>query len=285
VVALDVAVLVVVALLAVLVAGLLRSHAEVLRAMHQMGVDLGPSKPTGSTSPVALTTRPISARPDGIRPTPARPDGIRPTPARPDATDVVDLTGVTPRGDAVSIPVTSVRHDTLIAFLTSGCSTCREFWETFRTAVPDVPGGARLVAVTRGTEAESPGTLARLGGDQLPVVMSTECWEHYDVPAAPYFVYVSGTAARVVGEGTAETWGQVRQLVSSAVSDGTTVPRSQGPDLSGPDLSEHGQKARADAERERRIDAELAAAGIVPGDPRLHPISLNDGDAYGSVAP
>lgn len=226
-VALDVAIIVVVALLAVLVAGLLRSNAEVLRAMHQMGVDLGPSAPNGTTSPVPLTTR-------------------RPTPGRPDATDVMDLAGVTPSGDAVSIPVSAVGHDTLIAFLTSGCTTCREFWEAFRTDPPDVPGGARLVTVTRGAEAESPGTLAGLGGDRLPVVMSTEVWENYDVPAAPYFVYVSGPQGKVVGEGTASTWGQVRQLVSSAVSDGTTG-------------------------REQRIDAELQAAGIVPGDPRLHP--------------
>ena len=271
-VALDVAVVVVVALLAVLVAGLLRSHAEVLRAMHQMGVDLSPSTSSGSDGRASGVTSPI--------PLTASRRTTRPTPARPDATDVVDLAGVTPTGEAVSIPVTSVRHDTLIAFLTSGCSTCREFWEAFRTAPPEVPGGARLVTVTRGAEAESPGTLSRLGGDRLPVVMSTEVWDHYDVPVAPYFVYVSGTAGRVVGEGTASTWGQVRQLVASAVDDGTTTPGTPARDL-----TERWDKSRADAGREQRIDAELQAAGIVPGDPRLHPVALHPGtSAPGTVS-
>jgi hypothetical protein len=118
--------------------------------------------------------------------------------------------------------------------------------------VPDVPGGARLVAVTRGAEAESPGTLAQLAGDRLPVVMSTAAWEHYDVPAAPYFVFVSGPAGRIVGEGTASNWEQVRTLVSTAVTDGTT---------------------------RHRVDDELAGAGILPGDPRLHPTVINDGGA------
>jgi hypothetical protein len=243
VVALDVAVLVVVVLLAVLVAGLLRANAEVLRALHQMGIDLNTFSQGPESTPVALAPRP--------------------TPARPDASDVIDLTGATPAGEAVSIAVGSVRHDTLIAFLTSGCHTCRDFWETFRSGQIDTPGAARLVVVTRGPEAESPGVLSQLGGERLPIVMSTVVWDHYDVPAAPYFVYVSGPAARVVGEGTAQTWSQVSTLVSNAVADGTTSPS---------------RKARADSQREERIDTELSGVGIYPGDPRLHPTSIRDAE-------
>ena len=243
-VALDVAVLVVVALLAVLVAGLLRSHAEVIRALHQMGVDLSP------TAASAIGSMPVDFAP-------------RPTPARPHASDTVDLAGATPTGEVVSIAVRSVRHDTLIAFLTSGCVTCRSFWDAFRSGAPDIPGGARLVVVTRGAEAESPGTVAELGGTRLPIVMSTELWERYDVPAAPYFTYISGPAAKVVGEGTAQTWAQVSALVTNAVVDGTTSP--------------HG-KARADSQREDRIDHELSGVGIYPGDPRLHPTTIRDGE-------
>ncbi len=250
-VALDVAVVVVVVLLAVLVAGLLRSHAEVIRALHQMGVDLSPSSPGPGSTPVALASRP--------------------TPARPDASDLIDLTGATPAGEAVSIAVGSVRHDTLIAFLTSGCHTCQGFWDTFRSGRTDMPGGARLVVVTRGFEAESPGVLAQLGGDRLSIVMSTEVWDHYDVPAAPYFVYVSGPAAKVVGEGTAQTWSQVSTLVSSAVADGTTGP---------PPVHRRSaqRKARADSERAERIDSELSGVGIYPGDPRLNPTTIRDGE-------
>ncbi len=39
---------VVLALLALLVAGLLRSHAEILRALHQLGVNMDPGARTAS---------------------------------------------------------------------------------------------------------------------------------------------------------------------------------------------------------------------------------------------
>ena len=58
--ALIVGLTVAVALLGVLVAGLLRANAEVIRALHQMGVDLGPDTPG---------TRPIACNP-GCTPDP-----------------------------------------------------------------------------------------------------------------------------------------------------------------------------------------------------------------------
>ena len=250
--ALVVGLTVAVALLALLVAGLLRGHAEVLRALHQMGVDLDPSAPAGA----------------GAGPVPVASPSTRPTPGRPEATDVIDLTGTTPSGDAVSLAVAGVRHDTLVAFLTSGCATCRGFWEAFRTGPPEVPGGARLVAVTRGSEAESPGAVAALAGD-TPVVMSTELWEHYDIPYAPYFVYVSGPAGRVVGEGVAAGWEEVKALVGNAVADGTTSPSAGRRGVH--------ERSRADQERDDEVDRQLRAAGIDPGDPRLYPTSISDG--------
>ncbi|HET9077049.1 MAG TPA: hypothetical protein VFN68_08955 [Acidimicrobiales bacterium] len=250
--ALVVGLTVAVALLGVLVAGLLRGHADVLRALHQLGVDLDPSAP--------------SARPAG--PVSVASPGVRPTPARPDAADVIDLTGLTPAGDAISLAVGGVRHDTLVAFLTSGCATCRAFWDAFRTGMLEVPGGARLVVVTRGGEAESPGTIAGLAGP-TPVVMSTEAWEHYDIPYAPYFVYVSGPASRVVGEGVAAGWEEVRALVANAVADGTTAPGGTRRGLH--------ERSRADQMRDDAVDRALQDAGIEPGDPRLYPTSISDG--------
>jgi hypothetical protein len=282
-----------VALLGVLVVGLLRAHAEVLRALHQLGVDLDPSTnaAAGQSTPVA-------------------PPGIRPTPARPPETDVIDLTGETPSGDAIGLAVAGVRHDTLVAFLTSGCATCRAFWDAFRDGLADVPGGARLVVVTRGSEAESPGAIAGLAG-HMPVVMSTEVWDHYDVPYAPYFVYVSGPAGRVVGEGVASTWPDVRKLVANAVADGTTRPVDEGtagvfaagtdsidatdgmagtPGTAGtaanaasrspaapPPSGASRPRSRADRERDDAVDRQLRAAGIEPGDPRLYPTSIQGG--------
>ncbi|MGH9114193.1 MAG: hypothetical protein ACRDWW_00020, partial [Acidimicrobiales bacterium] len=242
-----------VAVLAVLVVGLLRSHAEVLRALHQMGADLDPAGVTAG--PAAAT-----ARAGNGRSTPAHAAQARPTPARPDPADVVDLAGRTPAGDAVSLAVAGVAHDTLVVFLTSGCQTCRGFWDAFRSGPPDVPGGARLVVVTRGPEAESPGAVAALAG-AAPVVMSSDAWEHYDIPYAPYCVYVSGPAGRVMGEGVAAGWAEARSLVANAVADGTTVA---GATALRP-------RSRADQARDLAVDRELAAAGIEPGDPRLHP--------------
>src|SRR5262249_20656468 len=115
--ALVVGLTVAVALLGVLVAGLLRANADMVRAFHQMGVDLGPDPGATQTTPVALNPRP--------------------TPGRPDASDVVDLAGSTPQGDAISLALTGVSHDTLVAFLTSGCETCRGFWDAFRNGPPD----------------------------------------------------------------------------------------------------------------------------------------------------
>jgi hypothetical protein len=250
-----------VVLLAFLVAGLLRSNAEVIRILHGMGANLDPSSPGDPTQAAGDAPIALSARP---------------TPERPAATDIIDLTGTTPTGDAVSLAVTGVRHDTLIGFLTSGCQTCRGFWDALRDGSTPVPGGARLVLVTRGSEAESPAAIANLAGPDLPVVMSTEAWEHYDIPYAPYFVYVSGPAGRVVGEGVAAGWEEVRKLVANAVADGTTSPPGHP---TPPAQTAPGSRARSRADRARddAVDRVLEAAGIRPGDPRLHPTSI-DGD-------
>jgi hypothetical protein len=245
--ALVVGLTVAVGLLGFLVAGLLRGHAAVLKALHGLGVDLDPSQP--QVGPVSVAA-----------------PGVRPTPGRPAATDVIDLTGVSPSGDAVSLAVTGTSHDTLVAFLTSGCATCRAFWEAFRGGQLDVPGGARLVAVTRGPEAESPGAIDGLAGS-TPVVMSTDAWEHYDIPYAPYFVYISGPGAKVMGEGVAAGWEEVRQLVANAVADGTTSPVRRGAH----------ERSAADQRRDEDVDERLREVGILPGDPRLYPTSISDG--------
>ncbi len=263
-VAIDVVLVAVVALLGFLMVGLLRSNAELTRSMHRLGIDLSPDSPIGATA-VTLRSGPATL---GAQAGPARP-----TPSGPDAADVMDLAGMTPSGDGISLAVRGVRHDTLVAFLTSGCQTCRTFWETFRTETPQVPGQARLVVVTRGADGESPSTVEGLAGTHVPVVMSTEVWQHYDVPYAPYFVYISGAAGRVAGEGVASTWDQVHTLLATVAADASGDPT--------PELEGSWRKAGADAEREARIDRELAAAGIGPGDPRLWPGRTANGTSDG----
>src|SRR6185436_19479085 len=90
-------------LLAVLVAGLLRSHAEILRRLEAGGVERQSAAP-----PLAL----------------AQPRDDAPAPS--------DVGGVTLGGDAVQIAVAAPGTRTLLAFLTSGCSVCGGFWQALR---------------------------------------------------------------------------------------------------------------------------------------------------------
>jgi hypothetical protein len=209
-------------LLGLLVVGLLRSHAEILRQLHSLGAGDDPDNPAGVTSPV-------------------------PAPVRRNAATGFDVAGITPADEAVRIGVVGARQHTVLAFLSSGCLTCGEFWKTF--AAPgrlDVPGGARLVIVTKGPESESVARIDELSPRTVPVVMSTEAWLEYKVPATPYFVYVDGPSGRILGEGSAGTWEQVVSLWSQALAD--------------------------DAGRgEARTDRELTQAGIHPGHESLYP--------------
>ena len=235
---------VVVALLVVLVAGLLRSHAEILRALHDLGVDLDPD--------AAPSTRGVAV---------PRPDPNRVP------TSAADISGVTPHGDAASFTIVGAEQPTMLAFLTSGCSTCVGFWDAF--ADPRgvrVPGGARLIAVTKGETEESPARLRKFVPPDVPVVMSTEAWEDYDVPVAPYFAYVDGASGTVVGEGAANTWEHVVSMCEQAVAD---AGLSTG--------TRRGRRRRPDGRaREARVDATLRASGIEPGHPSLSPRRLSD---------
>lgn len=229
VVALSAAVL----LLAVLVAGLLRSHAEILRALHELGAGLELDRAGGG--PVDVTI-----------------EGVR-TPRRAGAAQVVDgISGQTLDGEAVALSLTT-GTDTLLAFLSSGCTTCGAFWDVFAEHDgADVPGGARLVVVTRGLDEESGGELARRAPRTIPLVATSSAWEGFGVPGSPYFVYVDGSG-RVVGEGSAASWPAVVTLMGQAHADDAH--------------RRVGRKGRVG--REIRDDTALAAAGIRPGDPSL----------------
>jgi hypothetical protein len=250
--ALVVTLAVVVALLVVLVAGLLRSHAEILRALHEAGL---------SHDPDARRTE------GGPRPRPG--DRIAPaTPPSGPSPEASDLSGVTPSGEAVAVGIVQAPEPTLLAFLSSGCLTCREFWETFADPGLDVPGGARLVVVTMSPEDESVAAIRRLASDAALVVMSTTAWEAYQVEGSPYFVYVDGASGAVVGEGTATSWARVREMIDESVDDGALAA---GRRRAAARKARAARRHLADREREARADDALLAAGIAPGDPRLYP--------------
>jgi hypothetical protein len=209
---------VVLVLLTVLVAGLLRSHAEILRRLHALGAGIDPDAPVS----VALATRRSTLDHVGY---------------------ASDVDGIGLRDDAMHVSVVGTRHQTLLAFLTSGCLTCRGFWDAFADpralAVPD---DLRLVVVAKDATEESISALRKLAARNLTVVMSSAAWEAYNVPGSPYFVLVDGPDGRVRGEGTGTSWPQVWNLLRQA----------------------------ADDSNEQLIDRELLSHGVAPGDASLY---------------
>ena len=236
-----------IALLGVLVVGLLRSHAEILRSLHQLGVEpnhdhQSPNDVPGPTSVAVGGPRPLvtnrSARPA---------TGARAS----------DLVGTTPEKEIVQLGVVGADHDTLIAFLSSGCHTCSGLWQTLGDGSPiDLPDRTRLVVVTKDPEQESLSRIRELAPAHVPVVMSTGAWQDYGVPVTPYFVHVHGASGEVVGQGSGATWTQVLSLLRQATVDdhgGGRRPRVPSP-----------------AEEQEDVDSKLLAAGIRPGDSSLY---------------
>jgi len=259
--ALVVGLTVAVALLGVLVAGLLRSHAEILRALHELGAGREDTAPGSAGGPVDL---PFAVG-RGVLTAAGGGSGVT-------GTRAPDVAGTTPAGETVQVSVTAGGGATLLAFLSSGCLTCHGFWERFAAPAPGLPPGTRLVVVTQGPERESASAVQRLAGPDLLVVMSTAAWEAYEVPGSPYFVLVDAATGRVAGEGSATGWEQVQRLVGEAAGDLALARRSQGShDHAGHDHTghDHAQDTGDGAHREARADRELLAAGITPGHPSL----------------
>jgi hypothetical protein len=210
-------------LLVVLVAGLLRSHAEILRR-------LGPPAQPGEVDVPLPVTAPDRAA-----------HGVR----------AAAVSGETPSGDVVKLDFDAgaVVAPTLLAFLTSGCSTCASFWETLGER--RLPPGVQTVIVARGRDRERPAGLRKLAPRGIAVVMSSEAWADYRVPGAPYFVLVDGV---VRGEGVATTWQALASLVADAIED-----------------QREAERVGAGTRRSRSVDETLAAAGIGPDHPSLYP--------------
>jgi hypothetical protein len=215
------------ALLVLLVGGLLRSHAEILRRLDEL-------QPAGSATAA---------------------------PARASAASH-DVSGVTLGGEALHMGVTRPGAPMLLAFLTSGCSTCQAFWEAFADPRTPLPAGFELLVVTKDPTHESSVRLRELAPPDVRVVMSSAAWLDYDVPASPYFVHVDARG-ELAGEGTAQRFDQVLSLLADAASDAA-------------DAGGHGP-----AERAVRVERELEAAGIGPDHPSLYQRAQRRGNGAG----
>ena len=261
--------------LAVLVYGLLRSHALILRSLHELGAGLdlerevtggsgsagaagGSGEQASGPTHVDLERGVVTAQRDG--------DGA-----------AYDIVGTDLAGDPATVLVRPPGQRTLLAFLTSGCSVCETFWEEFRPGDVDVPGRGRLVVVAKGPADESASALQRLAGERTDVVQSAGAWSDYAIPGSPYFVYVEGGV--VTGEGSATTWPQVRDLMAQAVADSEHARAAAG--RAGPGgvggVAGGSGAAAADGIVERgarddlgRIDRELLDSGITPRHPSLY---------------
>ena len=204
----------VLALLAVVVVALLRSHAEVLRRLPAPDESRARSGP--ATAGLAGGPRPASR---GCR---------RTCPGRAErAAQAQDIVGTRSDGDQVVVSMASGVH-TLVAFLSTGCLTCRTFWDGLRPAVRQpLPGGARVVVVVKDRDVESPSKLRDLAPPDVPVVHSSQAWEGFGIAMSPYFCFVDGTTGEVRSEGAAMTWEQVR-LAAAGCADGRGARPARG---------------------------------------------------------
>jgi hypothetical protein len=243
----------VVLLLGILVAGLLRSHADILRSLHELGVGVG--DPTGS----APTPAPVTLAPPGAGP------ALGAAPA---------VAGVTPTGDARAVAVDNSDDLTLLGFLSSGCTGCAAFWDALQEPGRlELPDRTRVVIVTKGPDREVPAEVRTRATGRVPVVMSTDAWADYQVPGSPFFVLVDGATGRKVGQGVANHVGQLAELVRRAEHDRGAVTTGGG--------RGRGEGSLGGPAREGAADDVLRAAGIHPGDPSLYPRTLDDVFPFG----
>ncbi len=105
---------VVLVLLSVLVVGLLRSHAEILRRLERQS---GAEQPSPTDSSAA---------------------GGR----------AHDLHGSTPSGGVRRVAMSPGSPSTLLAFLSTNCSSCAQLLESLEAGPPPLPAATRLVVVT-----------------------------------------------------------------------------------------------------------------------------------------
>lgn len=168
---------IVVILQALVVAGLLRSQADIVRAVDALAdaADVGPAR-------------------------------------APAADAVHGIVGIDTLGGAVALSLVGGYGGVLLAFLSSTCLACRGLW-TDLAHPSGLSDGVEIVAITHEPPREDAGALAGLASRTLTTVLSSTAWDAFDVPAAPYFVLVDAQTGRVLGEGAAGSWSHVLTLV------------------------------------------------------------------------
>lgn len=219
---------IVILLLLVLVAGLLRSHADILRKLEALGA--------GDDAPPMVRSRGVVASPRHTEPA-----------------SMSSVTGPTPFGDSAAVALTASRGYVLLAFLSTGCSTCSSFWKAFRNGMDMPRADIRPVIVTKGAHEESPADLRSHATPEITTIMSSEAWDAFRVPGTPYFQLVDTSTGTVVGEGSAGSWPRLVELVERSLGD----DRATG-------------VAATTSQRQEDSDEALRRAGIEPGDSSMY---------------
>lgn len=221
----------VIAGLVVLVAGLLRSHADILRRLHRLDADQ-------QETPLSMgATR--------------RPSPPRRSSALPEA-----IAGSTPDGRTASIALNGNRGHTLVAFLSSGCGTCASIWSALEQPESELAAD-RVVIVTKSAEDESLSAVRRLAPTTVTTILSTQAWRDFEVPYTPYFALIDAATGTLVGDGAAGSWQQIVSLVERSLGDSTH-------------RSSFRRSGRSTRDRLEDSAEELHRSGIDPGDPVLY---------------
>jgi hypothetical protein len=180
----------------------------------------------GSRSQVAPPAAPEQSPDVGPLSDPAFVAGLRPVPSvssdawsrRPAA----DLTGVSPEGSRLEVRLGDCGGQVLLAFLTTRCDGCDEFWAGMAdTGAEGLPSSVSTVVVTRGPETVDRAEVARAasGTSGVPVVMSDQAWVDYQVMGYPFFILVDATERCVIGETVGFGWAEIVAMVRSSESE------------------------------------------------------------------
>lgn len=213
----------VILMLLVLVAGLLKSHAEILRKLDRLGAG-------DAAEPMSQAER-------------LRTTGLGKAP-------LGAVSGVDPGGAATSASLEHGKGETLLAFLSTGCASCRVFWSELGIDTQMPTPTTRPVIVTKGNASESPAKVAELAPNQVRVIMSDEAWDAFKVPLTPYFMLVDGEGG-VIGEGSATDMNHLNSLLKQSSADASPIRL--------------GSKDRSEL-----TDHQLSRSGVDPGDPSLY---------------
>lgn len=223
------AVLIVVAL--VYIVALLRSHADILRRLAILE-DAREPTPAG-TDPATVSMLPFAP----------------------------EVRGVTLAGRPVTVAFDAGSPMTLLAFLTSGCGSCRALWADLRDESQLAMLGVKVLVITQDPSRESLSRLRELRVAAVEVIMSAVAWSDYEIPSSPHFVLTDGRGG-IAGRGSAMSWSQLIGMVAEARADADAA----------------GVPARTTRERAERAERALEDAGIGPGHPSLYPsASVGDG--------